>query len=96
MSFSAISRHTCVVFWYTHLNQISLLCFGFLPLFPYTHTYSVIEPSVDVIYVILHARYSIVVKPSSCIDLDFLKAWLDTLYRPAGRQVFQLRLKLLP
>ena len=96
MSFSAVSRHTCIVFRYSHSNKVSLLRFGQFPLFPYAHTYSVIEPSINVVYVTLHARYSIVVKPSSCVDLDFLKAWLDTLYRPAGRQVFQLRLKLLP
>ena len=47
------------------------------PLFPYTHTYSVIEPSVDVIYVVLHTCNSVIVKPSPRIYLDFLKAWLD-------------------
>ena len=62
---------------YSHLNQISLLGFRQFPLFPYTHAYSVIEPSIDVVYAVLHARYTIVVKPSSCVDLDFLKAWLD-------------------
>ena len=44
----------------------------FFPLFPYAHAYSVIEPSVDVIYVVLHARYSVVVKPSF-IFLYFIK-----------------------
>ena len=34
-------------------------------------------PSIDVIYVALHTCNSVVVKPSPCINLDFLKAWLD-------------------
>ena len=74
MSSATVCRHMCIVFEDSHFRQISHLS---LRLFPYTHTYSVIEPSIDVIYVVLHAHYSIVVKPSSCIDLDFLKAWLN-------------------
>ena len=42
-----------------------------------TATYSVIEPSVDVIYVVLHTCNSVVVKPSSCVYFYFLKTWLD-------------------
>ena len=53
----------------SHFYQIPLLCSGQFPLFPYTHTYSVIEPSVDVIYVVLHACNSVVVKPSPRIHL---------------------------
>ena len=71
---STVCRHVRIVFMDSHFYQISLLCSGQFPLFPYTHAYSVIEPSVDVIYVVLHTCNSVVVKPSSCIHLDFLKA----------------------
>ena len=69
---------------------------GFLPLFPYAHAYSVIEPSVDVIYVVLHTCNSVVVKPTSCIYFGFLKAWPDRLTLLAGRQLLQSGLELLP
>ena len=62
---------------YSHLNQISLLGFRKFPLFPYTHAYSVIEPTIDIIDVVLHARNTVIVKPPSYIHLDFLKARLD-------------------
>ena len=74
---SGITRLHCQIFRYSHLDEVTYLCPRFLPLFPYTHTYSVIEPSVDVIYVVLHTCNSVVVKPSPRIHLDFLKAWLD-------------------
>ena len=77
MSPSGITRLHCLVFGYSHLDKVTYLRPWFLPLFPYAHAYSVIEPSVDVIYVVLHACNSVVVKPSSCIYFDFLKAWLD-------------------
>ena len=77
MSFAAVCRHMCIVFWNSHFYQISHLSLRLLPLFPYTHTYSVIEPSVEFFEVVLHACYSIIVQPSSCVHLDFLKAWLD-------------------
>ena len=85
MTFAAIGRHMCKVFWDSHFHKISLLRRWFLPLFPYAHAYSVIEPSVDVLDVVLHARNTVVVKPSSGIDLDFPKARLDGLYRLTGR-----------
>lgn len=77
VSSSAVCRHIRIVFVYSHLYQISFLCFWKFPLFPYTHAYSVVEPSVDLFDVVLHACYSVIVQPSSCIYLDFLKAWLD-------------------
>ena len=85
MSTPTVSSHVRQVLGYTHLNQISHLCLGLLPLFPYTHTDSVIEPSIDVVDVILHACYSVIVKPPSRIYLDFLKTRLDGLYRLTGR-----------
>ena len=75
VSSSAVCRHVRIVFVYSHLYQISFLCSRKSPLFPYTHAYSVIEPSVDVFNVIPHACYSVIVQPPSCIYLDFLKAW---------------------
>ena len=47
MSFATVCRHMCIVFWDSHFYQISHLSLRLLPLFPYTHTYSVIEPSID-------------------------------------------------
>ena len=85
MTAPIVASHVRQVLGYTHLNQISHLCLGLLPLFPYTHTDSVIEPSIDVISVVLHAGNPIIVKPPSSIYLDFLKAWLDGLYRLTGR-----------
>ena len=85
MAAPTVTSHVRQVLRYTHLNQISHLCLGLLPLFPYTHTYSVIEPSIDFVYVVLHACYTVVVKPSSRIYLDFRKARLDGLYRLTGR-----------
>ena len=79
MSPSGITRLHCQVFGYSHLYKVTYLRPRFLPLFPYTHTYSVIEPSVDVIYVVLHTCNSVVVKPSPRIHLDFLKAWLGLI-----------------
>ena len=64
VSSSAVCCHVRIVFVYSHLYQISFLCSWKFPLFPYTHTYSVVEPSVDVVYVILHTCNSVVVKPS--------------------------------
>ena len=71
MSPSGITRLHCQVFGYSHLDKVTYLRPWFLPLFPYTHTYSVIEPSVDVIYVVLHTCNSVVVKPSPRIH------WID-------------------
>ena len=71
----------CIVFGYPQFNKIPLLCLGKFPLFPYAHAYSVIEPLINVIYVVLHACYAIIVKPTSRIYLDFLKTRLDGLYR---------------
>ena len=85
MSSATVSRHVCIVFWNSHFDKIPHLGFGFLPLFPYTHTDSVIEPFIDFVYVVLHACYTVVVKPSSRIYLDFLKTWLDGLNRLTGR-----------
>ena len=85
MSSTAISRDMCIVFGYPQFNKIPLLYLGKFPLFPYTHTYSVIEPPIDFVYVVLHACYTVVVKPSSRIYLDFLKTRLDGLYRLTGR-----------
>ena len=96
MSMSGITRLHCQVFGYSHIDKITYLRPRFLPLFPYTHTYSVIEPSVDVIYVLLHTCNSVVVKPSPRIHLDFLKAWLDWLTSLTGRQFLQSGLELLP
>ena len=67
---SVICRFPCQVFRNAHYPEISVSSSHTFPLFPYTHTYSVIEPSVDIIHVALHTCYSIVVKPSSCINLD--------------------------
>ena len=61
MSPSGITRLHCRVFGYSHLDEVTYLRPRFLTLFPYTHTYSVIEPSVDVIYVVLHTCNSVVV-----------------------------------
>ena len=96
MSTSGITRLHCQVFGHSHLDEVTCLCPRFLPLFPYTHTYSVLEPSVDVIYVVLHTCKSVVVKPSPRIHLDFLKAWLDWLTSLTGRSLLQSKLKLLP
>ena len=85
MSFSAVCRHMRKVFWYSHFDKISLFRLWSFPLFPYAHTYSAIEPSIDVVYIVLHARDSVIVQPPSRIYLDFLKAWFDGLYRPTGR-----------
>ena len=63
-----------IVFVYSHLNQISLLGLRKFPLLPYKHAYSVIEPSIDIFNIVLHARNAVIVKPPSCIHLDFLKA----------------------
>ena len=92
-SSSAVCRHMCIVLWNSHLYQVSPPGFGFLPLLPYTHSYPATEPSIEVLYGILHTCNSIVVQPSSCVYLDFLKAWLDALDCPPGRQVFQLCLE---
>ena len=93
---SAICRFPCQVFWNSHYLKISVSSSHTLPLLPYTHTYSVIEPSVNVVHVILHACNSIVVKPSSCIHLDSFKTRLDWLTALTGRKLFQFQLKLLP
>ena len=74
---SAVASLPCQVLGNSQLDEVAHLSFWLFPLFPYTHTYSVIEPTVDVIYVILHAGNPIVVKPSPSIYLNFLKAWLD-------------------
>ena len=71
----AVCSHVRIVFVYSHLYQISFLCSWKFSLFPYTHAYSVIEPSVDVFNIVPRACYSIIVQPFSCIYLDFLKTW---------------------
>ena len=85
MSSTTISCDMCIVFRYPQSNKISLLCLRKFPLFPYAHAYSVIEPLINVIYVVLHACYTVVVKPSSRIYLDFLKTRLDGPHRLTGR-----------
>ena len=72
---SAVCRFPCQVFGNSHAHQVSVSGSHTFPLFPYTHTYSVIEPSVDIIHVVLHTRYSIVVKPPSCIYLMHNLIW---------------------
>ena len=93
---SAVCRFPCQVFGNSHSPQVSVSSSHTFPLFSYTHTYSAIEPSVNVIHVILHTYNSIVVKPASCIYLDSFKAWLYLLTVLTGRKLFQSRLKPLP
>ena len=67
---SAVCCFPCQVFGNSRYPEISVSGSHTFPLFPYTHTYSVIEPSVNIIHVAFHTRYSIVVKPPSCIYFD--------------------------
>ena len=85
-----------VVFRYPQFYQVPFLRPRQLPLFPYTHAYAMVQPSVDVIKVVLHARHPIIVKPAPRIYFYLFQRRPDTLTASPGREFSQSVLKLLP
>ena len=65
------------------------------PLLPDAHADPSVQPTVEVIDLVLHACNSVVVHPSSDIDLDFLKTWSDALTASTGRVFAQVVFELL-
>ena len=97
---SAVCRFPCQAFWNSHYLKISVSSSHTLPLLPYTHTYSVIETSVNVVHVILHACNSIVVKPSSCITSYLFLSISISLFSKENILIFRgkfiLKVKIQP
>ena len=52
--------------------------FGQFPLFPDTHPYPAVQPSIQAFDVFLHVRYPIVVQPSSHVDFYLFHGSDDT------------------
>ena len=65
------------------------------PLLPDAHANPTVQPSVEIIDRILHACDSVVIHPSSDIDLDLLQTWSDALTAPTGRVFAQMVFELL-
>ena len=85
-----------VVLRYPQFYQVLSLRPRQLPLFPYAHTYAMVQPSVDIIEVVLHARYPIIVKSAPRIYFYLFQRRSDTLTASPGREFSQSVLKLLP
>ena len=80
----------CEILRNTKPNQPTLLSLELLPLFPNAHTDAVIQPSVEFINRVLHACYSVIVHPTSDVDLDLIKTWSYTLTASPGREFSQM------
>ena len=65
------------------------------PLLPDAHADPSVQPTVEVIDLVLHACNPVVVHPPSDIDFDFLKTWSDALTASTGRVFAQVVFELL-
>lgn len=99
-----------VVFRYPQFYQVPFLRPRQLPLFPYTHAYAMVQPSVDVFEVVLHARYPIIVMYSwvfltlLCVFVTLTESYtlksagkLQALSKPAdaGEHIYESNTLLL-
>ena len=71
------------------------LCPWQFPLLPDAHAYSPIQPSVQFIDLVLHACDSIVIHPTSHIDLDLFQTQSYALTASTGRVFAQVVFELL-
>ena len=63
---------------------------------PDTHPYAMVQPLVQFVYAILHARYPVVVQPASHIYFYLVQRCRQFLHPPPGRKFFEFGFHLLP
>lgn len=67
-----VARLICQPFRHFESAQSSKSCLGQFPLFPDTHTYTTVQPSIDTFDVCFHACDTVVANPATHVDSDSL------------------------
>ena len=96
VAFPSVGRLIGQPFRHFEPTQSSKSCLGQFPLFPNTHTYATVQPSIDVFDVRFHARDTVVSKPTSHIDSDSLQGVNYATAVTPGSESSQFILDFLP